>query len=207
MESESIGLTIRHATQRHAQICAGERAAAGGHSEESRGAEPVAQGSGGAAKWGAIRWRPGAAWASRLRSLLRWSGRTRRLESECAALRGQLDSLEARVRRMEDRERPRVPSAGEMGLNLTSKATALKLSRSGQDARQIARALGVPAGEIELLLKVQALQAEFPAALRRREPEREKPSGGAPGDGFSGGGPVAVKPVAVNEDWRPQLVN
>jgi hypothetical protein len=79
-------------------------------------------------------------------------------ESEFAELRSQVDLLNARVRGLEERERPAIASRGEMALNLTAKSAALKLARSGQDARQIARTLGVPFGEIDLLLKVERLQ-------------------------------------------------
>jgi hypothetical protein len=97
----------------------------------------------------------------------------RRLESEVAEVRDQLDSLRQRMRRLEDRERPAVPRPGEMALNLTTKITALKLSRSGQNARQIAQTLGVPAGEIELLLKVERLQCPPAAERQARASERE----------------------------------
>ena len=111
----------------------------------------------------------------------------RRLETECAEVRDQLDSLRARMRRLEDRERPSVPRPGEMALNLTTRATALKLSRSGRNVRQIAQTLGVPAGEIELLLKVERMQCP------PRAPEREGLAGMAEGNCSAGARRVGAK--------------
>ena len=78
-------------------------------------------------------------------------------ESECAVLAARIEQLEARVRGLEERERPAIPRRGEMALNLTTRSAALKLASNGQDARQIAKAVGVPVGEISLLLKVERL--------------------------------------------------
>jgi hypothetical protein len=116
------------------------------------------------------------------RRLLPGNPRVRRLESDYAEVRDQLDSLRARLRRLEDRERPAVPRPGEMAFNLTTKTAALKLSRSGQNFRQIAQTLGVPAGEIELLLKVQRLQGPPAGQRQARESAREWLAGMAEGD-------------------------
>jgi hypothetical protein len=78
-------------------------------------------------------------------------------ESECAAMAARIEWLEARVRGLEERERPVIPTPGGMALNLTTRSMALKLARGGQDARQIAKTVGVPVGEINLLLKVERL--------------------------------------------------
>jgi hypothetical protein len=81
------------------------------------------------------------------------------LERAFAALQETVETLQARVYELQDRCRMPLPGSGAMTLNLTTKALALKLARNGQDARQIASVLGVPVGEIILLLKVQRFQS------------------------------------------------
>jgi hypothetical protein len=84
------------------------------------------------------------------------SGRTSDPGHGHSELLRQMNLLEARIRGLEDR--PRVPVRGEMSLNLTSRSMALKLARNGEDARHIARTLGIPWGEVLLLLKVHRLR-------------------------------------------------
>lgn len=93
--------------------------------------------------------------------------KTERLERTLGAICANLDTLHGRIHELEMRGAPAVPGRSTMLLNLTTKNQALKLFRNGQDARQIARTLGVAVGEIELLLKVQRMQSC--AELRRRE--------------------------------------
>lgn len=131
-------------------------------------AEPAGRKSAAAAEM-VRRWRKAlAAFGSRM---LWWTGTRRRLEVECAALRADVVSLGARLRRLEERECAPLARPGAMSLNLTNKALALKLARTGQAVRQIAGALGVPAGEIELLLKVQRLESGLPP-VRAAAPPR-----------------------------------
>ena len=137
-----------------------------------------------------------AALFGRLRA---WTGRIRRLEIDSAATKFQLDALSARMRRIEDRERPSVPRPGAMSLNLTTKALALKLSHAGQDAGQIASSLGLPVGEIELLLKVQFLQERVAMRRRARELEREGLPGGVPEKHPAGTGLFAAEQHAAGE--------
>lgn len=111
-----------------------------------------------------------AAFAGLRSNILSWLERRQRLEGECAALRADLISLAARMRRLEERECAPLARPGAMSLNLTNKALALKLARAGQGVRQIAGALGVPAGEVELLLKVQRLDAGPPPARAAAPP-------------------------------------
>jgi hypothetical protein len=184
--------------QRHKQKSEAERTGggeiAGGKTAEERAARPRGGEPG----------RLKTAWAAltaRLRRLLPGSGRVRRMESDHAKLWDQFEALSARVRQLENRERPAVPRPGEMALNLTSRTTALKLSRSGQNVRQIAQTLGVPAGEIELLLKVQQLQ--YPPAAQReaRDAQRVALTGMAGGDCAAGAGRGEAK-----DRPRPELV-
>ncbi len=59
------------------------------------------------------------------------------------------------------------PPPARSGLNLTRRAQVLRLARRGQNPSQIAAAVGIPEGEVELILKVHNLvapPAELPAA-------------------------------------------
>jgi hypothetical protein len=106
-----------------------------------------------------------------------------RLERTLEAMCANLDTLHGRIHELEMRGAPAVPGRSTMSLNLTTKNQALKLFRNGQDARQIARTLGVAVGEIELLLKVQRMQSC--AELRRRE-RKDEASAKAPAEQSGG---------------------
>jgi hypothetical protein len=81
------------------------------------------------------------------------------LERAFAAMCANVEALHARVYELETHRRSTGPARGAtMALNLTTRSMALKLSRNGQDARRIAKVLGVGVGEVELLIKVQRLQ-------------------------------------------------
>lgn len=84
----------------------------------------------------------------------------RNLEEEFTALSANVEKLHSRIFELEDRLRSNVVAKSSAAtLNLTSRSLALKLSRSGRDPREIASILGVPQGEVTLLLKVQRFQA------------------------------------------------
>lgn len=80
-----------------------------------------------------------------------------RLESAFRELCANVDTLHARIHGLETRERGAAPVRSGAALNLNSKSQILKLARNGQSAKTIASTLGVPAGEVEFLLKVQRL--------------------------------------------------
>jgi hypothetical protein len=81
-----------------------------------------------------------------------------------------------------------------MSLNLTSRSMALKLARNGEDARHIARTLGIPWGEVLLLLKVHRLRTR--TALQDLTLVTAPCSvGRAPGSEGSGEGEARRKPV------------
>lgn len=90
-----------------------------------------------------------------------------RLETAFRELCANVDTLHARIHELEAQERGSSPSRGGLALNLNARSQILKLSRNGQSARAIASTLGVPVGEVELLLKVQRLVNR--AASRQQE--------------------------------------
>ncbi|MGB9605388.1 MAG: hypothetical protein ACP5U2_04375 [Bryobacteraceae bacterium] len=78
-------------------------------------------------------------------------------------LRATLEELRVAVRDMEERTGVLVPPAPpRSGLNLTTRAQALRMFRRGETAERIAAALHVPENEVRLLLKVQELSAANP---------------------------------------------
>lgn len=102
----------------------------------------------------------------RVQTLIRRSGaRTRQdrreSELEIAALRQTVDTLAAQVAAQaeEIRNQPvAVPAASSRpGMNLNKRSQALRLSRRGDSAEQIAAALELPRQEVELLLKVHRI--------------------------------------------------
>ncbi len=80
------------------------------------------------------------------------------LEAVAASLTAQIAALRTEIKDIEERGRPQVPAGQALTLTLATRGMALKLARQGQKPAQIARLLGVPQGEVLLLLKVQRLQ-------------------------------------------------
>lgn len=96
------------------------------------------------------------------REIERLSRRVKRQQEQFAALQTQLAAeLEgAKVRLQEAEERAGVmvaPTPARSGLNLNKRSQALRMSRIGEKAENIAVALGLPRKEVELLLKVQKI--------------------------------------------------
>ncbi|MFB3776043.1 MAG: hypothetical protein ACE141_00495 [Bryobacteraceae bacterium] len=52
------------------------------------------------------------------------------------------------------------PPPAASGLNLTKRSQALRMHRRGESLEHIAAALGMPLGEVELLLKVEQIGAD-----------------------------------------------
>ena len=165
MESESSASIIRRAMQHHVRKCPSEGAA-------------VARWSGASApEKGAIGWIShgwARTWAAismglRIARTTLWERvrpkrvELQRLERAVESICANLDSLHGRIHELESRTAPATPGQGTMSLNLSTKSQAMKLFRGGQDARQIARTLGLAIGEIELLLKVQRMQSRVEA--------------------------------------------
>jgi hypothetical protein len=84
------------------------------------------------------------------------------LEQTVTELRETVDTLRLQVRDLEERARPSGTASATLTLTLATRGMALKLSRQGQRPAQIARLLGVPQGEVLLLLKMQRLQGMRP---------------------------------------------
>jgi hypothetical protein len=91
--------------------------------------------------------------------LRKHANRTRRdreaLEAICSHLKLSMDGIE---RKIEDlpapvAESPQSPSL-RLSMNMSHRAQVLRMSRRGERPEQIAAALGLPAKEVELLLKV-----------------------------------------------------
>lgn len=81
-----------------------------------------------------------------------------RLEKEIRELRRSIDALHRSARNPppEPEHAPRVEIRG--GMNRTRRAEALRLAKLGESAAHIAALLGVPRGEVDLLLKMHALE-------------------------------------------------
>lgn len=82
-----------------------------------------------------------------------------RLEAAFTALCAHVEGLHTRIHELEERTRLPQPGERNFGVNLTTKTLAQKLSRNGQDPRRIADTLGMPLGEVLLVLKVAQMQA------------------------------------------------
>lgn len=82
-------------------------------------------------------------------------------DAALAAATGQIGMLEARLAEMEQTLRELQQNAcgpaPRPGLNLTSRTQVLRRRRQGEDAGQIAAALGLSRTEVELLLKVDQI--------------------------------------------------
>jgi hypothetical protein len=87
-----------------------------------------------------------------------------------SALYEALEDLRLRINELEARNRVSTPPDRTLNLTLTSRGMVLKLSRQGQKPAQIARLLGIPQGEVLLLLKLQRRQgAERIAVIPQAE--------------------------------------
>jgi hypothetical protein len=83
-----------------------------------------------------------------------------------AALEGQIADLSARLKAHVSGARAGQP------MNLTARGQILKMARSGRQPEQISAALGVPRGEVMLLLQLQIRQSQ-PSADRDRKKQLE----------------------------------
>lgn len=86
---------------------------------------------------------------------------------EIDALRQRVDDLAALEREnREQTERAGTGIAMRPGLNLSRRTQALRLHRRGDRPEQIASSLGVPTGEVHLLLKVHRILLDQALATR-----------------------------------------
>jgi len=88
-----------------------------------------------------------------------WSGRRASESRVSRELETKVTELSERLRDAEDRAGMLVaaPVPPKSGLNLNRRTQVLRLWRRGEQAENIARLLGLPRREVELLLKVHAL--------------------------------------------------
>jgi len=87
-------------------------------------------------------------------------------ETEKAAARFQSELATIQERLLEAEERAGMlvpPPATISGLNLNRRTQVLRMARRGESPGQIASALRVPQGEVDLMLKVQRLVLDLPA--------------------------------------------
>ncbi len=95
--------------------------------------------------------------ASLKRELLRAE---RRAADRIALLNGAIERLEGELRETTRRSELLVePPAAASGLNLTRRSQALRMRRRGETPANIAAALGMPQLEVDLLLKVEQIEA------------------------------------------------
>ena len=73
-------------------------------------------------------------------------------------LKLRLEAMTLRLRDSEDRAGVLVaPEPPRSGLNLTKRSQVIRMSRRGERAENIAASLSLPRGEVDLLLKINAL--------------------------------------------------
>ena len=76
----------------------------------------------------------------------------------------RIDNLNARLRDAEERSSiPVQPAPVKPSMNLNKRTQAIRMSRRGAPAGNIAASLNLPRGEVELLLKIQSLTLKAPA--------------------------------------------
>jgi hypothetical protein len=80
------------------------------------------------------------------------------VRSSLDVLRMQVGQLERRLCTTEERVEEPTPSAVPIpGMNLTRRSQVLRMARRGDNPQSIAAELGLPANEVELLLKVHKI--------------------------------------------------
>ena len=80
------------------------------------------------------------------------------LESALREAHLAVDRLESDLREVERQTGMLVaPAPARSGLNLSKRTQVLRMHRAGQDGAGIADALGLPRGEVELLIKVHRI--------------------------------------------------
>jgi hypothetical protein len=78
--------------------------------------------------------------------------------SSARDLKLRLEAITLRLRDSEDRAGVLVaPEPPRSGLNLTKRSQVIRMSRRGERAENIAATLSLPRGEVDLLLKINAL--------------------------------------------------
>jgi hypothetical protein len=87
--------------------------------------------------------------------------RVQALEKTLAEARLAIQRLEGDLREVEQQTGMLVPPApSKSGLNLSKRTQVLRRHRAGEDSAGIATSLGLPRGEVELLIKVHRMVLE-----------------------------------------------
>lgn len=91
----------------------------------------------------------------------------REMRAQARRNRAQLDGVLEQLKQSEPpaAEGTPPPPPPRSGMNLSKRVQALRLHRRGEDIGHIAAALGVPRGEVELLIRVQQISARRAAAV------------------------------------------
>jgi hypothetical protein len=97
--------------------------------------------------------------------------RLQALEGALRQMRAEAEDLTVRLQEAEEREELLVPpTPPRSGLNLSKRTQALRMFLRGESPEQIAAALSIPEGEVQLLLKVQRIVSEQPQPSATSDP-------------------------------------
>jgi hypothetical protein len=109
----------------------------------------------------------------------RWTQRQQLIHSEVGSLRSTIQELRARVAEAERRAESLVsPQAPRAGMNISQRAQAIRLIRRGDRPDQIAAAVGMNAGEVELLGRIHRMTSSVdsvPSRSVREDDARANP--------------------------------
>ena len=97
--------------------------------------------------------------------------RAEAFEASLSAVRVSLANLSKRLEETEKQAGLLVPPpATRSGFNLSKRSQAIRMSRRGETPSQIAAALELPQGEVDLLLKVHRLVVSLPLTTAAKGP-------------------------------------
>jgi hypothetical protein len=79
------------------------------------------------------------------------------IQAEAAQLTNAINELKRRMAELESGTNVKIAEPQESGLGDIARGKVLKMHRVGRDAGQIAETLGLPKGEVDLLVKVHKI--------------------------------------------------
>lgn len=101
----------------------------------------------------------------------RWRQRQREAEAALSAVLISLSNLDKRIEENERQSGLLAPPPPVLsGFNLSKRSQAIRMSRRGETPPQIAAALRLPQGEVDLLLKVHRIVVSLPATPAPKGP-------------------------------------